>query len=100
MPPATAPVPRHKGKGNRALPSAPPMPQKKVKGKKALLSAPLVDPLTSKRRTGRTIPSEPTTLGVGDWLTDKDILCWFEPRALPHGKRWTKRECVQVDADF
>ena len=58
-----------------APPPTAPMPQKKVKGKKALPSAPRVDPSTSKRRTWRTIPGETTRLGVGDWLTDKDILC-------------------------
>ena len=73
------PVPQKKVKGKKALPSAPPppVPQKKVKGKKALPSAPRVDPPTSKRRTRRTVPSETTPLGVEDWLTDKDILCWL-----------------------
>ena len=66
------------------------VPQKKVKGKKALPSAPPVNPPTSKRHT---IPSEITPLGVGDWLTNKDIACWLnqevshneidEPRAWP-----------------
>ena len=49
----------------------------KVKGKKALPSAPPVDPPASKRHTRRAIPSETTPLGVGDWLTDKDILRWL-----------------------
>ena len=70
-PPPTAPVPEKKVKGKKALPSAPP----KVKGKKA--SAPPVDPPTSKRCTRSTIPSKTTPLGVGDWLTDKDIVCWL-----------------------
>ena len=60
-------------KGKKALPSA----AAKVKGKKALPSAPPVDPPTSKRRTQSTILSETTPLGVGDWLTDKDIVCWL-----------------------
>ena len=74
-PPPTALVPQKKVNGKKALPSAPPPP--KVKGKKALPSAPPIDPPTSKRRTRSTIPSETTPLGVGDWLTDKDILCWL-----------------------
>ena len=53
------------------------VPQKKVKGNKALPTAPPFDPLTSKRRTRGAIPSETTPLGVGDWLSDKDILCWL-----------------------
>ena len=68
------PLPQKKVKGKKALPSAPP----KVKGKKALPSAPPADPPTSKRLTQKTIPSETTPLGVGDWLTDKDILCWLK----------------------
>ena len=36
-----------------------------------------INPPTSRRRTRSTIPSETTPLGVGDWLTDKDILCWL-----------------------
>ena len=56
----------------------PPPPPPKVKGKHALPSAPPVDPLTSKRCTRSTIPSEATPLGVGDWLTDKDIVCWLD----------------------
>ena len=72
-PPPTAPVPEKKVGGKKALPSAPP----KVKGKKALPSAPPVDPPTSKRRTRSTISSETTPLGVGDWLTYKDIVCWL-----------------------
>ena len=43
----------------------------------SLPSAPPVDPPTSKRCTRSTIPSETTPLGVGDWLTDKDIVCWL-----------------------
>ena len=67
------PPPPPKVKGKKALPSAP----LKVRGKKALPSAPLVDPPTSTRRTRRTIPSETTHLGVRDWLTDKNTLCWL-----------------------
>ena len=74
-PPPTTPVPRQKVKEKKALPSDPLVPQKKVKEKKALPSASPIDPPTSKRRTQGTIPSESTPLGVGDWLTDKDILC-------------------------
>ena len=53
------------------------MLQEKVKGKKALSILSPVDPLTSKRHIPRTIRGETTPLGVGDWLTDKDILCWL-----------------------
>ena len=60
-----------------APPPTAPVPQKKVKGKKALPSAPPIDLPTSKRRTRSTIPSETTPLGVGDWLTDKDIVYWL-----------------------
>ena len=74
VPPPAAPVPQKKVKGKKALPSTTP-PQ--VKGRKALPSAPLVDPPTSKRHTRSTIPSETTPLGVGDWLTHKDIVCWL-----------------------
>ena len=77
VPPPMAPVPQQKVKGEKALPSAPPMPLKKVKEENALPSAPLVAPPTSKRRIGNTIPSETNPLGLGDWLTDKDILCWL-----------------------
>ena len=76
-PPPTAPMPRQEMKGKKALPNAPLVPRKKVKGKKALRSAPLVDPPTSTRCTRGTIPSETIPLGMGDWLTDKDILCWL-----------------------
>ena len=72
-----------------------------MKGKKALPSAPPVDPPTSKRRTRSTIPSETTPLGVGDWLTDKDIVCWLnqelchieidEPRAWTLALLYIKR---------
>ena len=48
-----------------------------VPRKKALPSAPPVKPPTSKRRTRGTIPSKTNPLGIGDWLTDKDILCWL-----------------------
>ena len=84
-----------------APPPTAPVPQKKVKGKKALPSAPLVDPPTSKRRTRSTILSERTPLGVGDWLTDKDIVCWLkqevyhneidEPRAWSLALLYIKR---------
>ena len=93
MPPPMAPVPQQKKKGKKALPSAPRVPHKKVKGKKALPSAPLVDPPTSESHTRRTIPSETTPLGMGDWLTDKDILCWWnqELRHMEIGepRTWT-----------
>ena len=123
-PPPTAPVPQKKVKGKKALPNAPtpatkegegkeglaqcppppaPVPQKKVKGKMALPSAPPVNPLTR-----RTIPSETTALGVGDWLTDKDILWWLnqhlchmeidEPRAWTMARLYYQ-EIVQVHAD-
>ena len=46
-----------------------------MKRKKALPSTPPVDPPISKRRTQRTTPSDTTPLGVGDWSTDKDMLC-------------------------
>ena len=86
-PPLTAPGPQKKVKEKKALPSAPPKvkgkkvlpsappPPPKVKGTKALPTATIVDPATSKRRTRSTIPSEATLLGVGDWSTDKDIVC-------------------------
>ena len=81
-PPPTAPMPQQHEKGKKALPSAPPppVPQNMVKGKKALPSAPTINPSTSKRRTRRTIPRETTPLGVGDWLTDEDILCWLNKK--------------------
>ena len=102
-PPPMAPVPQKKVKGKKALPSAPP----KVKGKKALPSAPPVNPPTSKRRTRSTIVSETTPLGVGDWLTNKDIVCWLdqevchnevdEPRAWTLAVLYIKRlsRCMQ-----
>ena len=65
------------GKGEKALPSAPHVPRKKVKGENALPSAPRVAPPASKEHTRSIIPSETDPLGVGDWLTDKDILCWL-----------------------
>ena len=93
LPPA-APVPQ---KGKEGLAKCPP----KVKGKKALPSAPPVDPPTSKRRTRSTIPSEITPLWVGDWLTNKDIVCWLnqevchnesdEPRAWTLALLYIKR---------
>ena len=68
---------------------------------KALPSAPPVDPPTSKRRTRSTIASETTPLGVGDWLTDKDFVCWLnqevchnesdEPRAWTLALLYIKR---------
>ena len=86
-----------KVKGKKALPSAP----RKVKGKRALPSAPPIDPPTSKRRTRSTIASETTPLGVGDWLTNKDIVCWWnqevchneirEPRAWTLAGLYFKR---------
>ena len=60
-----------------APPPTAPVPQQKEKGKKALPSAPPVDPPTSKRRTRRAILSKITPMGMGDWLMDKDILCWL-----------------------
>ena len=58
-------------------------------------------PIPKKRRTGSTIPSETTPLGVGDWLTDKDIVRWFnqevchneinEPRAWTLALLYIKR---------
>ena len=84
-----------------APPPTAPVPRKKVKGTKGLPSAPLVDPPTSKRRTRGTIPSKTIPLGVGDWLTDKDILCWLnqelyhmevnEPRAWTLAVTYIKR---------
>ena len=117
-PSPTAPAPKQKVKGKKALPSAPPPPKvkgkkalptasPKVKGKKALPSAPLVDARTSKRCTQSTIPSETAPLGVGDWLTDKDIVCWLnqevrhneidEPRAWTLALLYIKRlpRCMQ-----
>ena len=77
-PQPTALAPQERKKGKKALPSAPPpVPQKKVEGMKTLAKCTLLDPSRSRRRTRRTIPSETTPLGVGDWLTDKDILCWL-----------------------
>ena len=64
-----------------------------MKGKKALPSAPPVDPPTSIRRTRSTIPSETTPLGVGDWLTDKDIVCWLNQevchKEIDEPRAWT-----------
>ena len=84
-----------------APPPTAPVPQKKAKGKKALPSAPPVDPPTSQRRTRNTIPSETTPTGLGDWLTDKDIVCWLnqevchneihEPRAWSLALLYIKR---------
>ena len=86
----------------------PPMPYKKMKGMKALPSAPRVDPPTSKRRTRRPIPGETTSLGVGNWLMDKDILCWLnqelchmetdEPRAWTLAVLYIKRlfKCMRI----
>ena len=84
------------------------VPQKKAKGKKALTSAPPVDPPTSQSRTRSTIPSETTPLGVGDWLTDKDIVCWLnqegchnpidEPRAWSLALLYIQRPC-QIHAE-
>ena len=78
-----------------------PVPKKKAKGKKALPKAPPVDPPNPQRRTRSTIPSETTPLGVGDWLTDKDIVCWLnqevchnemdEPRAWTLALLYIKR---------
>ena len=87
-----------------APPPTAPVPQRKAKGKKALPSAPLIDPPTFQRRTRSTIRSETTPLRVADWLTDKDIMYWWnqevchneigEPRAwslaLLYMKRLTK----------
>ena len=62
-------------------PFAPPptahVPEKKAKAKHALSSVPSVDPPSSQRRTRSTIPRERTPFGVGDWLIDKDIVCWL-----------------------
>ena len=73
----------------------------KAKAKKALPSAPPVDPPTSQRGTRSTIPSETTPLVVGDWLTDKDIVCCLnqevchneidEPRAWSLALLYIKR---------
>ena len=113
-----------KEKGEKALPSAPPpcatkegerkeglakAPAPNVTGKKALTGAPSVDPPTSKRCTRRTFPRETTPFGVGDWLTDKDTLCWFNQElchmvidethvwTLVHGAIY--QDTVQVHAD-
>ena len=84
-----------------APPPTAPVPEKKVEGKKALPSAPPVEPPTSNRRIRSTIPSETTPLGVGGWLTDKDIVCWLnqelchmeidEPRAWTLALLYIKR---------
>ena len=47
----------------------------KAEGGKALPSVPPVAPPMSKTCTESTIPSKSHPLGVGDWLTDKDISC-------------------------
>ena len=66
-----------------------------------------MDPPTSERRTRSTILSKTTPLGVGDWLTDKDILCWLnqgvchmeidEPRVWTMVVQYIKRlsKCMQ-----
>ena len=92
------PCAREEGGGKEGFAKYPPL---KVKGKKALPSAPPVNPPTSKRRTQSTIPSETTPLGVGDWLTDKDIVWWLnqelyhieidEPRAWTLALLYIKR---------
>ena len=84
-----------------APPPTAPVPKKKAKGKKVLPKAPPIDPPNPQRRTRSTIPSETTPLGVGDWLTDKDILCWLnqevchneidEPRAWTLALLYIKR---------
>ena len=84
-----------------APPPTAPVPKKKAKGKKVLPKAPPIDPPNPQRRTRSTIPSETTPLGVGDWLTDKDILCWLnqevchneidEPRAWTLAVLYIKR---------
>ena len=77
------------------------VPKKKAKGKNVLPRATPIDPPTPQRRTRSTIPSETTPLGVGGWLTDKDILCWLnqevchneidEPRAWTLALLYIKR---------
>ena len=91
-------------KGKKAPPMAPPATggvvqqwKKKKKGEKA----PRAAGTASKRDTWRTIPSETNPLGVGDWLTDKDIFCWLdqelchmeseEPRAWTHALTYINR---------
>ena len=84
-----------------APPPTAPVPKKKAKGKKVLPKAPPIDPPNPQRRTRSTIPSETTPLGVGDWLTDKDIPCWLnqevchneidEPRAWTLAVLYIKR---------
>ena len=51
-----------------------------MKGKKALPSAPSIASTASKRHTRRTIHREIDLLGMGDRLTDKDILCWLNEK--------------------
>ena len=65
-----------------APPPMPRVPPKKVKGQKPLPSAPPVAPTTSTRRTRSTIPHETDLLEVGDWLADKDTLCWLNQELL------------------
>ena len=76
-----------------APPPAAPVPKKKAKGKKVLPKAPPIDPPNPQRRTRSTIPSETTPLGVGDWLTDKDILCWLNQEVchneIDEPRAWT-----------
>ena len=60
------------------MPPPPPgVPQKRVRGTNALPRVPPPGPPSFKSCTRGTIPSETTLLGVGDRLTDKDILCWL-----------------------
>ena len=76
-----------------APPPTAPVPKKKAKGKKVLPKAPPIDPPNPQRRTRSTIPSETTPLGVGDWLTDKDILCWLNQEVchneIDEPRAWT-----------
>ena len=53
-----------------------------MKGEKALPGVSPVAPTTSERRTQTTIPRETDPLGVGDWLMDKDTLCWLNQELL------------------
>ena len=84
-----------------APPPAASVPQKKGEGKESLAKCTPYRPSHFQKARPSTIPSETTPLGVGDWLTDKDIVCWLnqevchnemdEPRAWSLALLYIKR---------
>ena len=59
------------------LPLRPHCATEEGEGKEGLAKCTPCRPSTSQRRTQSTILSKTTPLGVGDWLADKDIVCWL-----------------------